>query len=134
MLDVAARRADSGTDVNRPFPPGLVGGAAYGHAANMNEFEFSLFERSDFIGFFKTFENCLKHGHNSLANRDLARFNRSSLPDRGRQYRNCMASKTPRETPPDACGPTFHRAKETAQRTPADRHTGHALPKAMCRS
>src|SRR6202453_3685315 len=74
MLDVAARRADGGTDVNRPFPSGLVGGAADGHAAYMNEFEFSLFERSDFIGFFKTFENCLKHRHNSLATRDPGRL------------------------------------------------------------
>jgi len=61
MLYVAARSADAWPDVNGPFPSGLVGGAADGHAADADEFEFSFFEGSYLVGFFKTFQNGLKH-------------------------------------------------------------------------
>src|SRR6266849_2137700 len=64
MLDVAARRAHAGPDVNGPLPSRLVRGAADGHTSDANEFEFSFFERSYLVGLFKTFQNCLKHRHN----------------------------------------------------------------------
>src|SRR5713226_2954483 len=73
MLDVAARRAHAGPDVNGPLPSGLVRGAADGHASDANEFEFSFFERSYLVGLFKTLQNCLKHGHNSLTSRTMRR-------------------------------------------------------------
>src|SRR5260370_35585155 len=64
VLDVAARRAHGGPDVNGPLPSGLVSGAADGHAPDANEFELSFLERSDLVGLFKTLQNCLKHRHN----------------------------------------------------------------------
>src|SRR5450755_4273980 len=65
MLDVAARRAHAGADVNGPLPSGLVGGATDGHAADANEFESSFFERAHLVGLFETLQNCLEHWHNS---------------------------------------------------------------------
>ena len=42
-------------------PAQLVRGTADGHAPNANEFDFSFFERSHFVGLSKTLQNCLKH-------------------------------------------------------------------------
>jgi hypothetical protein len=54
MLDVATRRAHAGADVDRPLPSRLVGGAADRHASYADQFEFSFFEHSHFVGLFKT--------------------------------------------------------------------------------
>jgi len=53
VFDVASGGADRGADVGGPFPAGLVGGAADGHATEADDFEFTLFEGADFIGGFE---------------------------------------------------------------------------------
>src|SRR5271156_1899808 len=50
MFDVATGSAEDGADVHGPLPAGLVGGAADGHGAEVDEFEFSFFESADFVG------------------------------------------------------------------------------------
>jgi len=54
VFNVTARGADVGADVGGPAPSRLVGGAADGHAAEADEFEFAFFEGADFVGGFKT--------------------------------------------------------------------------------
>src|ERR1700685_550681 len=63
MLDVAARRANQRTDVNRPLPARLVSGTSDGHAPDANEFEFSFLERSHLIGLFEPLQHRLKDRH-----------------------------------------------------------------------
>ena len=63
VLDIAARRAYAGPDVHRPFPSRLVGGPADGQTPDANEFKFSFFERSQFVGSFKTLQDCFECRH-----------------------------------------------------------------------
>ena len=63
MLDIAARRAYAGSDVQRPFPSRLVCGTADGQTPDANEFKFPFFERSQFVGSFKTLQNCFECRH-----------------------------------------------------------------------
>src|SRR5215469_6270261 len=55
MLDVAARCTQVSSDMDRPLPPRLVGGAADGHVADANDFEFSVLESPNFVRLFKSF-------------------------------------------------------------------------------
>src|SRR5260370_41069621 len=71
MLDVAARCPYARPDMNGPLPSGLVRGTADGHAPDANQFKFSFFEHSYFVRLLKALQNCLKHGHNSLASREM---------------------------------------------------------------
>src|SRR5260370_1040191 len=144
MLDVAARRAHAGPDVNGPLPSGLVRGAADGHASDANEFEFSFFERSYLVGLLKALKNCLKHGHNSLASRwaemlcimlvhircffsqkfigvlYVSAVKRSSLPSTAPQCQTCTAATKPLAQPPDACARAFHLVAENGLPIPPD--------------
>jgi len=55
VFDIAAGGTDGGADVLGPLPAGFVSGAADGHGAEANEFEFSFFEGADFVGDFEAF-------------------------------------------------------------------------------
>jgi hypothetical protein len=57
VFDIAAGSAGGGTDVFGPLPAGLVSGAADGHGAEVDEFEFSFFESADFVGGFEPFQD-----------------------------------------------------------------------------
>jgi hypothetical protein len=67
VLDVTARRANAGPDVEGPLPTGLIGGATDGHTADANKFKLAFFEDPNFVGFFKTLQNGIKHPSNSWA-------------------------------------------------------------------
>jgi hypothetical protein len=54
VLDVAARCAYQGADMERLLPTGLIGGAADGHAADTDEFKFAFSEGANLVGLFKT--------------------------------------------------------------------------------
>ena len=66
VLDVAARSAYAGPDMNGPFPSWLVRGAADGHAPDANEFEFSFLEGLYLVGLFETFQNRFQRRHISV--------------------------------------------------------------------
>ena len=55
VLDIAAGGTNGGSHVFGPLPAGLVGGAADGYGAEVDEFEFSFFEGADFVGDFEAF-------------------------------------------------------------------------------
>src|SRR6266550_6799202 len=44
-----------------PTPSRVISGAAYGHAAQMDNFKFSLLEGADFVRRFKPFQNYFGH-------------------------------------------------------------------------
>src|ERR1700726_3900031 len=60
VFDVAARGAHTRSDMHGPFPSRLIRSAADGHAADADEFKFSFFECSYFIGLFEMFQNGIK--------------------------------------------------------------------------
>jgi|SRR5580658_4249778 hypothetical protein len=57
VFDIAAGSTDGRADVLGPLPAGLVRGAADGHGAEVDEFEFSLFEGAYFVGGLEAFED-----------------------------------------------------------------------------
>ena len=57
MLDVAGGLAERRSDMDRPFPAGLIGRPADGHSAKRDEFEFSELELAHFIGLFEAFQD-----------------------------------------------------------------------------
>ena len=67
MLDIAARRANCRPNVQRPFPSRLVSGTTDRHVTQTNDFEFSFFERSHFVWFFKPPENYFEHQQTTIA-------------------------------------------------------------------
>jgi hypothetical protein len=60
VFDIAAPGADGGADVLGPLPAGLIGSAADGHGAEVDEFEYSFFEGADFVGGFEAFQDCFE--------------------------------------------------------------------------
>jgi hypothetical protein len=60
VFDIAAPGAYGGADVLGPLPAGLIGGAADGHGAEVDEFEYSFFEGADFVGGFEAFQDCFE--------------------------------------------------------------------------
>src|SRR5206468_12630922 len=63
VLNVAMSLAGRRSDVLRPFPPWLVGGAANTHAADADDFKPTLVKGANFIGFLKPFENNCRVDH-----------------------------------------------------------------------
>jgi hypothetical protein len=63
VLDVAMSLAGHRSDVLRPFPSRLVGGAANRHAADSDDFKPTLVKRANFVGFLKLFENNCRVDH-----------------------------------------------------------------------
>src|ERR1700719_552192 len=55
--------------MNGPFPSRLIRSAADSHAADADEFEPSFFKCAYFVGFFKPFQNSIKHRCRSVASR-----------------------------------------------------------------
>jgi hypothetical protein len=51
------------SDVLRPFPSWLVGGAANTHAADADDFKPTLVKGANFVGFLKPFENNCRVDH-----------------------------------------------------------------------
>lgn len=56
VLNVAMSLAGRRSDVLRPFPPWLVGGAANSPAADADDFKPTLVKGANFVGFLKPFE------------------------------------------------------------------------------
>jgi hypothetical protein len=56
MLHVAARSAHTRSDVKRPLPSGLIGGAPDRHAADLHDLELSFFESPNFIRLLESFQ------------------------------------------------------------------------------
>jgi hypothetical protein len=67
VLDIAAGRAHAGAHVNRPLPSRLISSATDGHPADVNDFEFSFFECSYFVGLFKPLQNYFKHQQTAIS-------------------------------------------------------------------
>jgi hypothetical protein len=61
MLHCAALLTGRGANVDRPFPSGLVAGAADGHSSDMKQFKLALLEGADFIRMFKALEDDVVH-------------------------------------------------------------------------
>src|SRR3989442_14573032 len=57
VLNAAMRLPGRRSDVLRPFPSWLVGGAANTHAADADDFKPTLVKGANFVGFLKPFEN-----------------------------------------------------------------------------
>src|SRR5215471_16242793 len=57
------RLAGRPSDVLRPFPPWLIGGAAHSHAGDAHDFKPTLVKGADFVGFLKPFENNCRVDH-----------------------------------------------------------------------
>jgi hypothetical protein len=62
VRDVAAFLAEGFADVFGPLPAGLIGGAPYGHSAEMDELEFAFIEDAGFVGVVETLEDDFVHG------------------------------------------------------------------------
>ena len=65
MFNMAARSTHTRTNVNRPFPSGLIGRAADGHSSDVHDLEPAFFEGPNFIGILKPFQDCFEWHHGS---------------------------------------------------------------------
>src|SRR6266704_61818 len=54
VLDATTVRSDCWTHIDRPLPPGLIGGATNGHATDRNELKASTGELPNLVGRFET--------------------------------------------------------------------------------
>src|SRR6516165_5414777 len=62
MLHATTRGPRGPAHMHRPFPARFVGGAADGHAAQPDHFEFALLEASHLIRLFESLEDHFQHG------------------------------------------------------------------------
>src|SRR6516164_10772040 len=61
MLDGALPEAGRCTDIERPFPAGVVGRASDGHAADVDQLEFSTSECASFVRLIKALQDDIEH-------------------------------------------------------------------------